>query len=102
MSAAGSQPYSERIVRFGDCSPEGLREKVVFVIDEMERRLKTLGFGWQDAVSTQAYTVQNIGHLVGEELARRGAIETAWSGTTRGRRSSGSTTRWTCGAPRGN
>jgi hypothetical protein len=71
----GSAPYSERIVRFGDTSPEGLREKVIFVIEEMEHRLKALGFGWQDAVSTQAYTVQNIGHLVGEELARRGAME---------------------------
>jgi hypothetical protein len=40
----------------------------------MERRLKLLGFGWPDAVSTQAYTVHNIGHLVGEELAKRGAI----------------------------
>jgi hypothetical protein len=71
----GSQPYSERVVRFGDTSPEGLREKVIFVIEEMERRLKMLGFGWQNAVSTQAYTVQNIGHLVGEELARRGAMD---------------------------
>ena len=71
---AGSAPYRERVVRFGDTSPEGLREKVVFVIEEMEQRLKALGFGWQDATSTQAYTVQNIGHLVGEELARRGAI----------------------------
>ena len=70
----GSAPYRERVVRFGDTSAEGLREKVVFVIEEMEARLKALGFGWPDAVSTQAYTVQNIGHLVGEELARRGAI----------------------------
>lgn len=67
--------YRERIVRFGDTSPEGLREKVVFVATEMERRLSVLGFGWQDAVSTQAYTVQNIGHLVGEVLAARGACE---------------------------
>ena len=71
---SGSEPYRERIVRFGDTSPEGLREKVAFVIAEMERRLELLGFGWPDAVSTQAYTVQNIGHLVGEELARRGAM----------------------------
>jgi hypothetical protein len=42
----GSEPYRERIVRFGDTSPEGLREKVVFVIAEMERRLRILGFGW--------------------------------------------------------
>ncbi len=70
---SGSAPYRERIVALGDTSPEGLREKVVFVIDEMESRLKTLGLSWADAVSTQLYTVQNIGHLVGPELARRGA-----------------------------
>ena len=70
----GNEPYSERVIRFGDTSPEGLREKVLFVIGEMEQRMKALGFGWQDAVSTQAYTVQNIGHLVGEELAKRGAM----------------------------
>ena len=71
---SGPEPYRERIVRYGDTSPEGMREKVLFVIDEMERRLKLLGFGWSDVVSTQAYTVQNIGHLVGELLAKRGAI----------------------------
>lgn len=70
----GSELYKDRIVRYGDTSPEALREKVVFVIEEMERRLETLGFSWADAVSTQAYTVQNVGHLVGEELAKRGAI----------------------------
>ena len=72
---SGPEPYKDRIVRYGDTSPEGLREKVAYVMAEMERRLKLLGFTWQDAVSTQAYTVQNIGHLVGEELARRGAID---------------------------
>jgi hypothetical protein len=66
--------YRDRIVRLNDTSPEGLREKVTFVIGEMERRMKLLGFAWKDAVTTQAYTVQNIGHLVGEELARRGAM----------------------------
>jgi hypothetical protein len=70
----GSTPYNQRIVRFNDTSPEGLREKVVFVVEEMEHRLRTLGFGWPDAVTTQVYTVQNIGHLVGEVLAERGAM----------------------------
>jgi hypothetical protein len=65
--------YQERIVRFRDTSPEGLREKVQFVITEMERRLKLLGFGWKDAVTTEIYTVQDVGHLVGELLAARGA-----------------------------
>jgi len=65
--------YQERTVRFGDTSPEGLREKVAFVFAEMERRLKLLGFSWSDAITTQAYTVQNIGHLVGEIMAAQGA-----------------------------
>lgn len=65
--------YRDRIVRLGDTSPEGLREKVAFVIAEMERRMKLLGFGWKDAVTTEVYTVHNIGHLVGEMFAARGA-----------------------------
>ena len=67
--------YRERIVRLDDTSPEGMRDKVGFVVAEMERRLGLLGYSWQDAVTTQAYTVQNIGHLVGEALAVRGACE---------------------------
>jgi len=65
--------YRDRIISLGDTSPEGLREKVLFVIAEMERRMRLLGFGWPDALSTQIYTVQNVGHLVGELLAARGA-----------------------------
>jgi hypothetical protein len=65
--------HRERIVRRGDTSPEGMREKVLAVAAEMERRLGLLGFSWRDAAATQAYTVQNIGHLVGETLAARGA-----------------------------
>lgn len=78
---AQGKSYQERIVRYGDTSPEALREKVLFVVAEMERRLHLLGFGWQDATSTQAYTVQNIGHLVGEVFAARGACEGGLSWT---------------------
>jgi hypothetical protein len=70
----GDTPYRDRAVRLNDTSPEGLREKMNFVIHEMERRMKLLGYAWKDTAVTQAYTVQNIGHLVGEELARRGAL----------------------------
>jgi hypothetical protein len=69
----GPGAYGERIVRHGDTSAEGLREKVVFVIEEMEARLAQLGLSWPDARSARAYTVQNIGHLVGELMAARGA-----------------------------
>jgi len=53
--------------------PDAMREKVRHVVEEMEQRLAALGFSWQDAVSTQAYTVQDIGALVGPEIAARGA-----------------------------
>ncbi len=72
---ASGQTHQERIVRRGDTSPEGMREKMNAVVAEMERRLALLGFSWKDACATQAYTVQNIGHLVGEVLAARGACE---------------------------
>ncbi len=69
------QTYRERIVRLEDTSPEAMREKVEFVVKEMERRLLLLSFSWKDVVTTQAYTVQNIGHLIGEVLTARGACE---------------------------
>jgi hypothetical protein len=69
----GVEGYAKRTVRYGDTSPDALREKVRFVVDLMEQRLKALGFSWQDAVSTQAYTVHDIGALVGAEIAARGA-----------------------------
>ena len=72
-SREGGEVGLARIVRAGDTSPEGLREKVSFVVAKMERRLALLGFSWKDAVTTQAYTVQNIGHLAGEAIAARGA-----------------------------
>ena len=72
-SREGGETGSARVVRPDDTSPEGLREKVSYVVAKMERRLELLGFSWKDAVTTQAYTVQNIGHLVGEAIAARGA-----------------------------
>lgn len=73
--------YQDRIVRHGDTSPEGMRAKALCVVEEMERRLALLGLTWCDAGSTQVYTVQNIGHLVGELLASRGACEQGLSWT---------------------
>lgn len=69
----GRASYRESIVRLGDTSPDGLRDKVRYVVGEMERRLAALGFGWADATSTQAYTVHDIGPLVRDEIVGRGA-----------------------------
>lgn len=69
----GPGSYPERIVRYGESSTEAMREKVRHVVAEMERRLSALGFSWRDAVSTQAYSVRDIGRFVGPEIAARGA-----------------------------
>ena len=69
----GKKTYRETIVALGDTSREGMRAKVRYVVAEMERRLSALGVSWADAVSTQAYTVHDIGALVGPELFARGA-----------------------------
>ncbi len=68
----GTGTYAERIVRHGEQSTDAMREKVRFVIAEMESRLTALGFGWKDAITTQAYTVFDIGPLMAEEFVKRG------------------------------
>src|SRR6185295_9469642 len=72
-AAEGKGSYRERIVRYGDTSPDGLRAKMQHVVNEMKRRLAALGFDWTQAASTQAYSVHDIGALVGPEIAARGA-----------------------------
>ena len=70
----GGASYKERIVRLGDASLAGLREKVRFVVGEMERRMQGLGHGWADVTATQVYTVRDIHPLLADELVARGAM----------------------------
>ena len=69
----GRGNYRDHIVRLGDISPEGMREKARFVLGEMERRMGALGFGWKDASATQLYTVHDIHPFLADEIVRRGA-----------------------------
>lgn len=69
----GSGSYPERIVRYRDLSPDGLKEKVGFTVGEMESRLAAFGFGWKDTTAVQAYTVHDFHPVMAEELVRRGA-----------------------------
>ena len=71
----GKGEYRNTIVRYRDTSPDAMREKTRYVLDVMESRLAALGFGWADAGSTQVYTVHDIGWLVDEEFAQRGAAQ---------------------------
>ena len=74
----GGTAYRDRIVGRGDNWAEGWRWKGGCVRGERERGMKLLGFGWKDAVTTQVYTVQNIGQLVGERRAAWGAVVRGW------------------------
>jgi hypothetical protein len=69
----GKPNYRDYIVRRADASPAGLREKVRYVVKEMERRLARLGHSWRDAAHTQAYAAHDVGPLLREEIMQRGA-----------------------------
>jgi hypothetical protein len=69
----GKGDYRHHMIRPNDVSPDGLREKMRFVMGEMENRLRALGLGWRDAASTQVYTVRDVGALVEKEIFARGA-----------------------------
>ena len=69
----GRGNYRDHIVRLGDVTAAGLREKARFVLGEMERRMVELGFGWKDTTATQLYTVHDIHPFLADEIVRRGA-----------------------------
>ncbi len=70
----GSGNYPERIVRYRDISPDGIKEKVRQTTGEMERRLETFGFSWKDTTGVHAYTIRDIHPVIADELVRRGAL----------------------------
>ena len=71
----GHASYRERTVRYGDTSPEGLREKGVYVLNRMEQRMAAVGASWSDTTAAQVYTVFDLHPFLGDEIARRGAAK---------------------------
>jgi hypothetical protein len=69
----GAGSYEARIVRLGDQSADGMREKARYVLGMMERRMAGLGFDWPDVTATQLYTVFDIHPLLAAEIVARGA-----------------------------
>jgi hypothetical protein len=67
------------IVRAGDTSIDGLREKAQFVLGTLESRMTALGFGWRDTTATQVYSVQDIHPLVATELVPRGSARAGFT-----------------------
>ena len=75
----GKTNYRDHIVRRGETSVEGLREKIHYVISAMETRLRTLGLQWKDTTATQVYTIHDFYPMFSDEIMARGA---AHSGLT--------------------
>ncbi len=71
----GKGNYRDNIIRLGDVSPAGLREKARWVLGEMERRMGLLGFGWADTTAVQTYTVHDLHPFLADEIAGRGAMQ---------------------------
>jgi hypothetical protein len=74
-AAEGKGNYRDHTVRLGETSPEAIREKAVWVLGEMERRLAALGAAWRDTTATQVYTVRDFHPLMAGEIVRRGAAQ---------------------------
>jgi hypothetical protein len=75
----GTGSYRERTVRFGDMSPDGMREKARYVLGEMERRMGAFDVAWPDVTGVNLYTVFDIHSFVADEIAERGAMQHALS-----------------------
>ena len=70
--ASQGRSYRDHIVRLGDVTASGLRDKARFVLGEMERRMTELGFGWQDTTATQVYTIHDIHGFFADEIVAAG------------------------------
>jgi hypothetical protein len=69
----GQGNYKDHVIAPGDVSPEGLKTKAQWVLDEMERRMATLGQSWASTTAAQVYTVFDLHPFLETEITRRGA-----------------------------
>jgi hypothetical protein len=69
----GKGNYRDHIIARGDVTPAGLRQKAIWVLGEMERRMTALGASWPDMTAVQLYTVHDVHPFMADEVVRRGA-----------------------------
>ena len=74
VAGAGELPEGslqpQDVLRRGDTSPDGLREKIRFVIGLMSGRLKGLEVSWDDATTVNMYTVHSVCGMLADEIVR--------------------------------
>ena len=72
-SPEGNPNYKDETVRYGEQTPEAMREKAQFVLAEMERRMNALGFDWSKSSATHIYSIYDFHSFFEQELVERGA-----------------------------
>lgn len=70
----GEGSYRDKTVALGDTSPAGMAAKSHHVLNEMERRMTALGFGWGQTTGVHVYSIRDIHPLMAEEIGGRGAL----------------------------
>lgn len=66
--------YRETIVRLGETSPDALRDKLIYILDVVEKDLALMNVTWADVLDTHLYTVHDLHHTMMDEFGRRGAL----------------------------
>jgi hypothetical protein len=66
------QPFPEAIIARDKLSPEGIAEKVRFVMSIMQARCAGLGGDWSRLTAAQVYTIQNFHDFVESHLSTAG------------------------------
>jgi len=69
----GKGNYRDHTIRAGETSADAMRDKAIYVLGEMERRLSALAFAWRDTTASQVYTVHDLYPFLPDEIVRRGA-----------------------------
>ena len=101
--AGGGETSDNGIIAEGDMSQDGMRKKAARVMEIMMERLSGLGMEWKDVTDVNVYTAAENGDwLATELLPHMGRMpHTVSVGISPVRRSSVSTSKWTCAATAG-
>lgn len=68
VAGAGELRSGTEIVRRGDTSTDGMREKAKYVLDIMVGRLKDMEIAWTDVTATNVYTVFHLDPLMKDTI----------------------------------
>ena len=69
----GDGPYSAKTIRYRDTSAAAMREKAIFVLGQMEKRMGAFGAGFAHTTAAQVYTVHDLHGFLADEIVARGA-----------------------------